>query len=198
MPAARRRTVHQPASPDETLAELLTRWRWTCRTANVAHLRATDSLTFRNLALGGTSAVLGALVGLSVFASLQSSDVPLWVRIAAGGAAFAAAGSAALWKNLNYGPRIELHRTASRDYGNMVRQLDEALDADAAISDATVRPIRTALDVIDKAAPNVSTAIWIWAVAGVGKERRGEVADASTIDRGVWSRLTRFGTRVLR
>jgi hypothetical protein len=188
--------VHAPAAPDETLDGLLLRWRWTCRTANVAHLRATDSLTFRNLALGGTSVVLGALVGLGVFATLQSSHVSLGIRVAAGIAAFAAAASAALWKNLNYAPRIEQHRHASRSYGNMVRQLDRALDSKAAITDDLVKTIDTALDHIDNLAPNVSAAIWIWAVTGVGKERRGEVVDASTIDRGLWSRLTRLRKRL--
>jgi hypothetical protein len=182
----------------ERLHELLTTWRWNSRTANVAHLRATDSLSFRNLALGGTAAVLGALVGLGVFATLQSSHVALGVRIAAGATAFAAAGSAALWKYLNYGARVEQHRVASRAYGNMVRQLDEVLKGDARITDEVVTHIRKQLDAIDTAAPNVSASIWIWAVTAVGKQKARPSIDASTIDRGALSRVGRLFTRVVR
>src|SRR5438128_9554757 len=104
--------------------ELLSSWRWTARTANVANLRATDTLNSRNFALGGTSAVLGAIVGLGIFATLQEGAVHLWIRIVAGGVAFLAAGSAGLWKYLKYGPRVEAHQTASREYGNLVRRID--------------------------------------------------------------------------
>lgn len=179
---------------------LLLKWRWNSRTANVAHLRATDSLTWRNFALGGTSAALGALVGLGVFATLQSSHVPLGVRIAAGATAFVAASSAALWKYLNYSARIELHRTASRSYGNMVRQLDDTLAlahaSGRAPAEETVEHLRKTLDGIDVAAPNVPPGIWIWAVGGVAKEQRDPTIDASTIDRGLSSRLRRLGRRV--
>jgi hypothetical protein len=177
--------------------DLLTTWRWAVRTANVAHLRATDSLAWRNFALGGMSAVLGALVGLGVFATLQSSHVSLGVRIAAGITAFAAAGSAALWKYLDYGPRIERHRGASRAYGNMVRQIDEVLNSATPITDDEVTTTRQAMDAIDDAAPNVSAAIWVWAVNGVAKEKADPTIDASTIDRGARSRLTRLLKRLL-
>jgi hypothetical protein len=179
-----------PAGAD--LFGLLTTWRWNSRTANVAHLRATDSLSFRNNALGGTAAILGALVGLSVFASLQSSHVALGVRIAAVGTAFAAAASGALWKRLDYSARIERHRRASRSYGNMVRQIDEVLKSGTAVTTAIVTPIRTELDAIDKLAPNVSGMIWVWAVGATAIQHRHPKTDASTIDRGAWSRVKRL------
>jgi hypothetical protein len=172
--------------------ELLTEWRWTARKANVAHLRATDSLSWRNFVLGGASAVLGALVGLGVFANLQSGHLSLGIKLAAGGAAFAAAASAALWKYLDYGTRIEQHRNASREYGNMVRWIDQILQTQS----DTVETIRKAMDDIDRAAPNVSPATWVWAVDGVIKERANATVDATTIDRGVTSRLLRLFKRI--
>jgi len=181
---------------------LLESWRWKARTANVAHLRATDSLTWRNFALGGTAAVLGALVGLSVFASLQSSHMPLGVRIAAGATAFAAAGSAALWKYLGYGARVELHRSVSRSYGNTVRQLDDTLaHAHArghAPSDDTIENIRKALDQIDTKAPNVSPSIWAWALSVIAIEQQVPGIDASGTGRGALSRAHRLLKRTLR
>jgi hypothetical protein len=149
--------------------DLVASWQWAARTANVAHLRATDSLNWRNFALGGTSAILGAVVGLGIFATLQEGSHHLWVRIAAGGVAFIAAGLAALWKYLNYTTRADEHRKASRDYGQFVRQVDRELVCTTPITCDAADKIRNALDKIDAAAPNVSPFIWAWAVDGVLK-----------------------------
>jgi hypothetical protein len=177
--------------------ELLTSWRWIARTANVANLRTTDSLSWRNFALGGLSATLGAIVGLGIFATLQEGTAHLWLRLTASGVAFLAAGLAALWKYLNYGPRVEEHRKASREYGNMVRLIDLELEGAAPVTDAVAAQIRKALDEIDKSAPNVSPLVWAWASEGVAAERtareEGEPrVDASLINRGAISRLQRL------
>ncbi len=188
-------------APNKTNAELLTAWRWTTRTANVAHLRATDSLGWRGFALGGLSAVLGAIVGLGIFATLQSSHVSVAVRIVAGATAFVAAGSAALFKYLNYSSRVEEHRDASRSYGNLVRELDQELISTTPIQDSVVTAVRAKLAEIDEKSSNVSPATWAWAVNGVADERaaqqRGDFSvDATTLDRGAWSRLGRLMKRL--
>jgi hypothetical protein len=188
-------------APIQTNDELLRAWRWTTRTANVAHLRATDSLGWRGFALGGLSAVLGAIVGLGIFATLQTSHVSVAVRIVAGATAFVAAGSAALFKYLNYSSRVEEHRDASRSYGNLVRQIDQELIGATPVGDAAITAVRTKLDEIDTKSPNVSPAIWAWAVAGVSEERaawdKGDFSvDATTLDRGAWSRLGRLMKRL--
>jgi hypothetical protein len=183
--------------------ELVSSWRWTARTANVANLRATDSLRWRNFALGGTSTTLGAIVGLGIFATLQEGTHHLWVRLAASGAAFLAAGLAALSKYLNYSPRVEEHRKASREYGDLVRRIDLERECVSPITCTVATTIRDAMDKIDDAAPNVSPFVWAWAVEGVAEERkaqeRGErTVDASTINRGVTSRLQRLWARLFK
>jgi len=143
---------------------------------------------------------LGALVGLGVFATLQSSHVSLGVRIAAGGAAFAAAGSAALWKYLDYPPRIDAHCKASRSYGNLVREIDIELQASQTqVTEEAMTTIRQAFDQVDSDAPNVSTTIWLWAVSAVARERDDEDhPNATTIERGALPGLKRLSTRLLR
>jgi hypothetical protein len=179
------------------MRQLLTKWRWDARTANVAHLRATDTLSWRNFALGGLSAVLGAIVGLGLFASLQSSHVELSIRIAAGATAFVAASAAALWKYLDYGTRVEKHRCASRSYGDLVREYDQMLQtAAAAITETMVTAIREKHDAVDDAAPNVPPLIWTWAFKSVAKEKHDPTLDASVIDRGLRSRLDRLWRRL--
>ena len=111
--------------------------------------------------------------------------------------AFAAAGSAALWKFLDYGTDVEKHRTASRDYGNLVRRIDHVLESPNSITDAEVQEISDQMDAADNKAPNVPGPIWIWAVRSVAKERANpSMIDASTIDRGAWSRLKALVKRV--
>jgi hypothetical protein len=185
---------------DET-ATLLTAWRWTTRTAHVAHLRATDSLSWRSFALGGASAILGAIVGLGIFATLQSDHVSLTVRILAGIIAALAAALAALYRHLDYATRVRNHITASRAYAALVREMDQELLTPTPIEYATVTRIREQLDAVDTAAPNVSPAVWTWAVAGVAREREardgGDITvDASTLSRGARSRLTRLRRRL--
>jgi hypothetical protein len=181
--------------------ELLKSWRWTARTANVANLRATDALNWRNFALGGVSAVLGAVVSLGIFATLQEGAHELWIRIVASGLAFLAASLAALWKYLNYSTRVKEHQAASRAYGNLVRQIDLELECNTPITSATAARIRKTMDKIDDASPNVSPFIWIWADEGV-KQERAAVAkkrppiDASTVNRGAWSRVQRLWVRL--
>lgn len=181
------------------MTQLLENWRWLMRTANVAHLRATDALAWRNFALGGLTAFLGAVVGVGVFASLQGSHVPLGIRIAAGGVTLAAAGLASLRVYLDYGKRSEQHKDASRAYGILVREIDFTLQLGLnPVPEAMMTQIRGKMDQVEVTAPNVAPAIWVWAVEGVTKEQAGEAKDASTIDRGLWSRLGRLGKRLLK
>jgi hypothetical protein len=185
------------------MKDLLVSWRWIARTANVANLRATDNLSWRNFALGGASATLGAIVGLGIFATLQEGTAHLWIRLTASGVAFLAAGLAALWKYLNYGPRVEEHRKASREYGNLVRLIDLELERDPAVTDAVAAQIRTTMDAIDTSAPNVSPLVWAWAAEGVAAERDAEgkgepPVDASLINRGMASRLQRVWDRLFK
>jgi hypothetical protein len=179
--------------------ERLRIWRRDARTANVAHLRATDSLSWRDFALGGLTAFLSAVVGAGVFASLQGSQAPLGVRIGAGALALAAAGMAALGPYLNYGRRAERHRQASRAYGNLVREIDQALEGPNELSAAVVTAIREKIDKVDAAAPNVPPAIWTWAVGAVRKEEGAPATvDASSVDRGLKPRLKRLADRLFR
>lgn len=175
-------------------------WRRDARTANIAHLRATDSLSWRDFALGGLTAFLSAVVGAGVFASLQGSQAPLGVRIAAGALALAAAGMATLIPYLNYGRRAERHRQASRAYGNLVREIDQVLEGPLnQLSAAVVTPIREKIDKVDLAAPNVPPAIWMWAVGAVRKEEDEPAkVDASSVDRGLKQRLKRLADRLVR
>jgi hypothetical protein len=176
----------------------LLRWRAEARTANVAHLRATDSLNWRNFSLGAVAVMLAAATGTSVFATLQH-DVTIWVRVVIATLIVVSAMLTALQTYMRYGSRAEAHQRASRDYGNVVREITEVLDAHLAATALAERThaIRRELDKIDDAAPNVAPYLWSWAVnscsvsAATGR-------DPSTIGRGFGPRLRWMWTHSFR
>ena len=72
-----------PRPPLKTIDELLEYWRIRIIMLMDAHLRASDSLTWRNFWLGGTATILAAIVSSSIFATLQDS-VDTEIRVAVG------------------------------------------------------------------------------------------------------------------
>jgi hypothetical protein len=176
----------------------LFRWRAEARTANVAHLRATDSLNWRNFSLGAIAVMLATATGTSVFATLQH-DVTIWVRVLVATLIVVSAMLTALQTYMRYGSRAEAHQRASRDYGNVVREITEVLDTHLAATALAERThaIRRELDKIDDAAPNVAPYLWSWAVnscavsAATGR-------DPSTIGRGLGPRLRWMWTHSFR
>jgi hypothetical protein len=166
------------------------------RTANVAHLRATDSMGWRNFTLGAIVTVLSAVVASTGFATLHTTDPSLRGILA--GFVMLAAALSALQTYMRYGNRAAQHREASRNYGVVVRQValtQEKLRHAARLTadiQAEIAAIEKALDAADRAAPNVSPFIWAWAVASVDASRTdGDLDDraATTLNRGLWPRI---------
>ncbi|MDQ6804458.1 MAG: SLATT domain-containing protein [Actinomycetota bacterium] len=180
-------TEPEPGAQPAGSADLLEKWLLQCRRANVAHLRATDGLTWRNYGLGVLTAVLSTVVGSSVYAALQS-DTASGVQFAVASLSVIAAALAAIQNILRYGTRAEKHRRATRDYGNAMRWIAEVAAATPPASDLkqTIDRIRKRLDEIDLEAPNVPADIWVWAVHAVDVERKHPGTDASTVDRYHW------------
>lgn len=171
-----------PADP----RALLERWSLQCRRANVAHLSATDSLTWRNYALSVLTAVLSTIVGSSVYAALQSHATE--GKFAVASLSVIAAALAAVQNILRYGTRAEKHRRASRDYGNMMRRIRDIQTCESSPHDLckAAELIRLRLDEVDLEAPNVPADIWIWAIDAVDAENSGVVGDASAFERHHW------------
>lgn len=185
-----------PARTTQPTFDWLTAQARDARTANVAHLRATDSMGWRNFALGASTAVLSAVVASAGFATLHSSDPSL--RGVLAGLVMLAAALSALQTYMRYGNRTAQHREASRNYGVAVRQIaltQEKLRHAGRLTaeiETDVAAIEKALDAADRAAPNVSPYIWAWAVASVDAARQGVESDdraATTLNRGLWPRI---------
>jgi hypothetical protein len=77
-----------PQNHNDVLEDLAT----VCRQANVAHLRATDSFTWRNYTLSVTTAIISTVVGSTVYATVHGGSL----RFAVASLSVAAAGLAAI------------------------------------------------------------------------------------------------------
>jgi hypothetical protein len=170
--------------------ELLEDWRWVARRANVAHLRATDTFGSRYVRIGGAAVVLAAITSSTVFATLDDGNEG-W-RLAAAIVGLLSAALAGLNTFLRYGERVEMHRRAARQYGNIVRRIHELLvcSPDSGLC-TVIEQLRAEMDAIDNDAPNVPGYVWIWAVDGVALEQTGELDDASSHRRGFFDWLRR-------
>ena len=171
---------------------LLQHWAKQARTANVAHLRATDSMNRRSFALGATTTVLGTVVGTTVFASTQGStnfNSPLGYALAS--VSVLAAALAALQTYLRYSERAEKHRRASRQYGDIVRDIASVSNARLPVRelDKQVREVDGHLDLVDDPAPNVAPFVWAWAVWACAVADPSPGFDPSSYGRGPWIRV---------
>jgi hypothetical protein len=107
----------------EDIRALAERYRQVVRHSNRGHYIAAQRADARNRIFGISSAALGAIVGTSIFATIQSSPSVDW-RITAGILITGAAILGALQTFLDYAERAAEYRTAGAAYGRLRREFD--------------------------------------------------------------------------
>lgn len=107
----------------EKIRALAERYSKMVHGSNRGHYIAAERAEIRGRVIGITSAILGAIVGTSIFATIQSSPSVPW-RISAGLLATGAAVLAAMYTFLDYAKRAASHRTAGAAYGRLFREFD--------------------------------------------------------------------------
>jgi hypothetical protein len=114
-----------PAESDdvEDIRALAERYRIVVQRSNRGHYMAAQRADTRSRVLGISSAALGAIVGTSIFATIQSSPSVDW-RITAGILITGAAILGALQTFLGYAKRAADYRTAGAAYGRLRREFD--------------------------------------------------------------------------
>src|SRR6202035_696654 len=93
------------------------------------HDRAARRCARRMLWIGGSSAVLSALVGTSVFVALEKQTSHASIAVGIGLLSILSAILASLSTFLNLSERAEKHRTAGVSYKEVVRELERILSA---------------------------------------------------------------------
>jgi len=131
---------------------------WVQRAVVVAHGHYRAALRFSKLQfwLGVPTVLLAAIVGTSVFATMQTNPDLLW-RIAVGIMSIAAAVLSALQSFCNYNDRAEKHRTAGARYNAIGRELEQLLAQNSDWSSLT--EIRRRIDALAEESPHIPESV---------------------------------------
>lgn len=128
-------------------------WYQRCATVAVGHYKTAERSSRRHAWVAGFSAALSAIVGTSVFSTLQLQP-ELWVKIVIGLLSIAAAVLAALSGMLNLQDKAEKHRAAASKYNAVGRELEELLIQDQ-IGTELLKSVRLRLDSLSQESPHI-------------------------------------------
>ena len=146
----------------EAEVELLKKWHGAIRVCHKAHIRSAAFMNRRNRLLGILVVVLTAIVGTSVFATLDSSP-RTEAKILVGILSVTAAVLGGLQTFLNYGEKEVAHKEAAQKYGSLRREIEEFLAQSLTITSPPadfVTQIRTRWDQIDSDTPSLSQRLY--------------------------------------
>ena len=141
--------------------KLLREWRKMALKASDRHSAASDRYESRDQLYGLGSTALTAIVGSTIFVTLQKTASET-VRIIAGLVAAVAAVASGIQTTAKYGQLSERYRQASRQYATVARHIDEILAAppEQAELKTLLDQLRKSLDEVGAMAPNVPPKIW--------------------------------------
>ena len=143
------------------MTRLLSQWRALADKASVRHSRACDRYHRMDSFYGVGSTVLTAIIGSTIFITLQKSTSE-GVRIAAGIVGAVAAIASAIQTAGKYAKSAEEYRQASRTYSAISRQIAEIMARPPAEAQWTVTmdQLRKSLNDAGTTSPNVPFGIW--------------------------------------
>jgi hypothetical protein len=161
--AAPSKTPTPRAAWDDELEGLLQSWHRRVAAAEAGHRVMADRMRRRYLMLGVPVVVLTTVVGTSVFASIQDSTVPTWVRVLVGSVSILAAVISSLQTFLRYGMRAEGHRVAAIRYETLRRDMAAVLAIPRASRTEPLRQlnsVRERMDRYAKESPTIGEREW--------------------------------------
>lgn len=147
-----------------TTEQVLNDWYQRVRITQLAHYGSAEHFGKRKFALGVPAVILSALVGTTVFATLQKQP-ELWLQILVGLASVTAALLTSLQTFLGYNERAEKHRIAGARYGALGREL-EILRTIKDVDISIINDIKKRLDDLAQESPNNPKSIYYKAGAG--------------------------------
>jgi hypothetical protein len=145
---------------------LLVEWCDRADAASQTHFAMANRFSRRNLILGIPVVVLTALVGTSVFATLQEETVNTRMRIFAGVAIVLASVLASLQTFLNFGEKAEKNRAAAENWAAIRREIKEMLAlhpahiATRGDPKAYLDELRERIDAIAQESPDMPERLW--------------------------------------
>ena len=148
-----------------TPQQMLDDWYERIKVTQLAHYGSAEHYGKRKFHLGVPAVILSALVGTTVFATLQKQP-ELWLQITVGLASVAAALLTSLQTFLGYSEKAEKHRIAGAKYGALGRELEQ-LRAEGITDSEILSNVRAKLDNLAEESPNNPKSIYY----GVGAEK---------------------------
>ena len=140
--------------------KLIDQWRRGFRIGHRAHYEAAKYYQRVHLFLAIPAVIISALLGTTVFANLQYSDVG-WVKFVLAVLSVTMIVLSSLQAFLRYAERSERHRTAAVQYGELRRELEQLLVFNAkSPNEATVEDLRKKWNAVDRQAPTIPTTIY--------------------------------------
>ncbi|MFC1979112.1 SLATT domain-containing protein [Chloroflexota bacterium] len=106
---------------------LLSHWLTNARRSQQAHYDAANRCAGRNYWFGIPVVILYAIVGTSVFATINEQDLGLWVHILVGLVSVSTAVLASLQTFLHFGESASKHRACGAEYGSIKREIQQIL-----------------------------------------------------------------------
>lgn len=150
-------------------SDLLNQWHTALRTFHIQHILAAKHNEKMHKRLGVPVVILGAVVGTSVFANLESNP-ETWVKILIGSLSVTSAVLAALQTFMGFSDLAEKHKNASTKYGMLRRELEQfmATQSPEDQNHATfLEEFRKQWDQVDAESPNTQEAFYERAYAQV-------------------------------
>lgn len=133
--------------------QLLRKWYTRCSSVAVGHYKSAEYYTKMHVRLSGSAAVLSAVIGTTVFATLQSQPA-LWLQIMLGFFSILAAVLATLSASMGYQDKAEKHRTAGSKYNSIGREFEQLGLATPATQEL-ISKVRSRLDALAEEAPHL-------------------------------------------
>jgi hypothetical protein len=148
-------------APPSTPEELVLAWLRRARESQLSHYALANRLATQNLLMGVPVIVITAAVGTSAFASVVSELIPVWAKVAAGGASVLAAVLAALQTFFKFAERAERHKTFAAKFGAVRRELETLHASGRAPQEINfVNVLREKLDRLAEEAPPVPDSVY--------------------------------------
>jgi MFS family permease len=171
-------------TPSDDIRSQAKRYQLVVARSGRGHYIAAERAEARGRLLGVISASLGAIVGTSIFATLQETPTIGW-RIAAGLLTTIAAVLTALLTFLDYAKRAAEHRSAGAAYGRLRREFDAFFLELGTISDrgeslGRLSDLRTRIDDLGESSPLIPRRSYKTGLTQVGQG--GDLRAAASVD----------------
>lgn len=137
-----------------TPEELMKRWHKTIRRQQVEHELSARFYEKLNWKLGIPVVILSAIVGASIFGTLESTEL-LWLKIVAGFLSVTSAVLASLQTFLGFNERSSGHKAAADRFGELAKEIQQVTvcgASDGEIGDF-IESVRSRWDSIAREAP---------------------------------------------